>query len=272
MSSTLTLNSMLRDSLLKMNGTRFELAASELISLKTEAAAGIRPGSFVRVLDCFALLLKGKPVTIDSARLETQDWDDVSAVGAVAPLVGPGRFFAQCGWFHRVNWIWLVMPKILEVKVKRDNRFRDGEPMLWLKTPLGEYALLLPHKHFASQWRNSLPSFGDAARACAFRRWPVDGPRPSWWPQDADDQWPTSTEPPSPSKRLAPTSLEHLEALSLKDSHKRIRKAGESEGGMSGSGTNESQGVSGRSKRTAVATVLSNWDPRLAVSTSSNRR
>ncbi|KAG8730078.1 hypothetical protein FRC10_003161 [Ceratobasidium sp. 414] len=273
MSSPLGPNVSPGDSTLRMNGTKFELAASEVITLKTEAMAAVRPGSFLRVLDCFALLLDGKPAIVDSARLETQDWAGVSAAGAVAPLVGPGRLFAQCGWFHRVNWLWLFLPKILEIRVKCDSRFRDGEPLMWLKTPLGEYAMLLPHKHFTAQWRNSLLSFGDAARACVFRRWPADGPRPSWWPEDADDRWPTADEPPSSSKRLASTSLEALEALSLTDSRKRVRKLGEQEGtGESRRGTDKAQGVGHQSKRTTTTTVLLNWDPRAAVDVSSNHR
>lgn len=86
----------------------------------------IRLEEYVRVLDCFVLALNGKAVSIDELRIASQDWNGLTAVGAVASLVGPGSLFAQCGWLHRVPWLWLVLPKVDEIVIKADSRFWGG--------------------------------------------------------------------------------------------------------------------------------------------------
>lgn len=101
-----------------------------------------------------------------------------------------------------------------------------SEPCIWIKTPLGEYAVYAPHKRFSTQWDVSVKHIGEDSPFIRFKRVSTEGPRPKWWRTDTDDIWP----PPSPTagsgllKRHAPTTTEHLEALSLEDKGKKPRR------------------------------------------------
>ncbi|KAG8737868.1 hypothetical protein FRC10_007577 [Ceratobasidium sp. 414] len=219
----------------KMNGSRFEQAAPESTVLKSESAVSVRSGP-----------LNGKAVSIDELRIASQDWNSLTAVGAVASLVGPGSLFAQCGWLHRVPWLWLVLPKVDEIVIKADSRFWGG------------------------QWSDSIAGFGPQASTCVFRRWPADGPRPSWWPEASDEQWPVSDEATGSAKRAAPPPETRLEALSLSEPSKRARRM--SDPGMQAKpqdsqGRDQDQQKSrGQSARQVTAKVaLQPWDPRTAV-------
>ncbi|KAG9097166.1 hypothetical protein FS749_006917 [Ceratobasidium sp. UAMH 11750] len=261
----------------KMNGSRFELAAPEATALKSESTVATRSGQYVRVLDCFVLALNGKAVSIDESQIASQDWNGLTAVGAVASLVGPGSLFAQCGWLHRVPWLWLVLPKVDEIVIKADSRFWGGEPRVWLKTPLGEYAILSPHKRFTRQWSDSIAGFGPQASASVFRRWPADGPRPGWWPETADEQWPTPNGTTSPKKRPAPSPETQLGALSLSEGSKRARrmsdpglqaKAQESQTLDSGRPKGPGQGT----RQVTAKVALRPWDPRAALASGSGKK
>ncbi|KAG8721444.1 hypothetical protein FRC08_013006 [Ceratobasidium sp. 394] len=254
----------------KMNGSRFEQAAAESTVLRSESAASVRSGQYVRVLDCFVLALNGKAVSLDESRIASQDWNGLTAVGAVASLVGPGSLFAQCGWLHRVSWLWLVLPKVEQIVIKADSRFWGGGPRIWLKTPLGEYAVLSPHKRFTRQWSDSIVGFGPRASACVFRRWPADGPRPSWWPEDSDEQWPASSEATGSTKRPASPPETQLESLSLSVPAKRARRM--SDPGTQAKAQDSQSREQDRPKTRGLGTrqvtakvALMPWDPRAAV-------
>ncbi|KAG8721238.1 hypothetical protein FRC08_014790 [Ceratobasidium sp. 394] len=237
----------------KMNGSRFELAAPEATALKSESTVATRSGQYVRVLDCFVLALNGKAVSIDESQIASQDWNGLTAVGAVASLVGPGSLFAQCGWLHRVPWLWLVLPKVDEIVIKADSRFWGG------------------------QWSDSIAGFGPQASASVFRRWPADGPRPGWWPETADEQWPTPNGTTSPKKRPAPSPETQLGALSLSEGSKRARrmsdpglqaKAQESQTLDSGRPKGPGQGA----RQVTAKVALRPWDPRAALASGSGKK
>ncbi|KAG8726858.1 hypothetical protein FRC10_006672, partial [Ceratobasidium sp. 414] len=67
------------------------------------------------------------------------------------------------------------------------------ELRMWLRTPLGEYVMLLPHGGFVKQWDTTLNNLGDQAKCSIFQRWPADASRPPWWHEQAPDEWPTSS-------------------------------------------------------------------------------
>ncbi|KAG9119830.1 hypothetical protein FRC07_004944 [Ceratobasidium sp. 392] len=202
------------------HGSRFELPAKETTTLKSEAEEGITPGNLLRVLDCFVVFTNGHPSSIDPTRYTEQNWQGVSAVGAAAPLLGKGKYFAQCGWFHQLQWLWIYLPVVQAIVIKKDSRFRNGEPVMWLKTPAGEYAMLAPHRMFIRQWGASIASFGDNARVSTFRRWPPTSLQPPWWPADAADRYPSPNELPSPPKRRASDDTGELDNVTAR-SNKR---------------------------------------------------
>ncbi|KAG9121685.1 hypothetical protein FRC07_002273 [Ceratobasidium sp. 392] len=214
----------------KVYGISFDLPASELVLMRDELQEGITPGSFIRVLDCFAIFTNGQPVPLNAARYTGQKWSGITAVGAVAALAGSGKYFAQCGWFHRLKWLWLSLPVVQEVRVKQDARFRDGEPTMWLKTPAGDYALLSPHRDFMKQWGVTICRFGNVARASVFRRWPPDAPRPPWWPENDMEPFPAPGEPSShPNQAVAPSEPNNRANIPGNESNERLRISGSQE-------------------------------------------
>lgn len=105
--------------------------------------------------------------------------------------------------FHDVLTCWLII----------------SEPCLWMVTPVGEYALLSPHKRFIPLWEQTLANFGPAATAARFRRYPPGGSPPAWWDQNALPLW-SSLDPVAPLsklKRPPPVDVQTLQALSLQD-------------------------------------------------------
>jgi hypothetical protein len=79
-----------------------------------------------RVLDSYVFVVNGRPAPLDLERCKSQNWDGVQVIGAVASLVGKDGPFSQCGWFHRVTWLWLHIPKIEHIAYVQDPRFRNG--------------------------------------------------------------------------------------------------------------------------------------------------
>ncbi|KAG8711974.1 hypothetical protein FRC08_015188 [Ceratobasidium sp. 394] len=191
----------------KKSGTAVETPCPESKVLISEADTDIKPGSFFRVLDSYVFFVNNHPADLDLDTFLTQNWQGVSLLGAVASLTGRGSMFAQCGWFTRMPWHWLHISNIQEIKVKSDSRFRAGEPRMWLKTPLGEYVMLLPHAGFAQLWGNTLKNLGNHVHCSPFQRLPRDAARPSWWGDQVVDEWPEpGSSPPSDRKR----SRQHL--------------------------------------------------------------
>lgn len=102
-------------------------------------------------------------------------------------------------------------------------------PCIWMKTPLGDYVVYSPHKHFGDFWEVSLGNLGDSAKSSRFHRIEVGGPRPDWWDEQGAAQWVASSSPEQPAlpKRPASTSAEELASLSLKDTSKKQRASDE---------------------------------------------
>ncbi|KAG8713975.1 hypothetical protein FRC08_012526 [Ceratobasidium sp. 394] len=185
-SITSTLNQPMKD------GSTIKSACPEANLLVSEQDAGVRPGSFLRVLDSFIFLVDRRPSEDLAERFAVRNWQGVSVLGAVASLKGRGSMFAQCGWFTRMPWLWFHIPKVEEIQFRQDSRFRGGELCMWLKTPLGEYAMLLPHGFFIKHWNTTLETLGDRLKHNAFQRWPSEAPRPDWWHDESPDEWPSS--------------------------------------------------------------------------------
>ncbi|KAG9090272.1 hypothetical protein FS749_000689 [Ceratobasidium sp. UAMH 11750] len=94
---------------------------------------------------------------------------------------------------------------------------------MWLKTSLGEYAMLLPHGCFIKSWDTILKDLGDQFKFSAFQKWPSEGLRLDWWHDQAPDEWQTSSRPSLDLKRGQ--SEAHEEGV------KRLRLSGSPDAG-----------------------------------------
>jgi hypothetical protein len=96
-------------------------------------------------------VVNGRPAPLDLERCKSQNWDDVQVIGAVASIVGKDGPFSQCGWFHRVTWLWLHIPKIEHIAYVQDPRFRNG------------LVFALPARINLISWTNTPPTIGNTA-------------------------------------------------------------------------------------------------------------
>ncbi|KAG9101957.1 hypothetical protein FS749_001006 [Ceratobasidium sp. UAMH 11750] len=113
-------------SLTKKDGSTIESACAEANLLVSEQDAGVKAGSFLRVLDSFVFVVDHRLSGNVAERFAAQDWQGVSVVGAAASLIGRGSLFAQCGWFTRMPWLWFHIRGIQEIRFRQDSRFRGG--------------------------------------------------------------------------------------------------------------------------------------------------
>ncbi|KDN47377.1 hypothetical protein RSAG8_03517, partial [Rhizoctonia solani AG-8 WAC10335] len=205
---------------IRKDGTRFNLAAPENLMLPEEKT---REGfhdlwnesnlvndihiAFIRIIDAFVFLVQGQPEPLSKGWEGNHSWGNVHLVGAVANLAGSTTPFAQ-------------------------------EVCFWLTTPLGDYAMLSPHKGYSVQWSTALQYLNpDTLVPTVPRMTPVE-PIPSWW----DPGWATQWPPKSPDfstanmKRPATAMIESGEAVGLASRNsatkegRRVRRKGESGG------------------------------------------
>ena len=71
-------------------------------------------------------VVDGKPCALSKDLFERQDWQNVRVIGAIASLLGKDKLLAQCGWFHRIIWLWVDVVGIKEIRLKSDSRYRGG--------------------------------------------------------------------------------------------------------------------------------------------------
>ncbi|KAG8793784.1 hypothetical protein FRC12_001638 [Ceratobasidium sp. 428] len=142
-----------------------------------------------RIIDSFAFMVNKDMAPLSVGWHTSQCWDDVRLVGAVASLKGEESFRAQAGWFARIKWRWMHIEKIELIRVASDPRFRAGEKCFWLRTKIGEYAMLTPHTGYSTDWAKSLRGVLDVDAPPLPQRFPPDGFMPIWWPANAPDSW-----------------------------------------------------------------------------------
>lgn len=56
---------------------------------------------------------------------ESQNWEGVMFIGAVALLSGKDTLLAQSGRFDKICWRWVLLHKVRDVKIRTDPRFRE---------------------------------------------------------------------------------------------------------------------------------------------------
>ncbi|KAG8734199.1 hypothetical protein FRC11_009301 [Ceratobasidium sp. 423] len=198
-------------------GTSREYPEQEAAPLREELLFH-EPGTlFGRVLSCFEFCINGKPVVVRSDLVPEGGSGDLEVIGITGTIYNKEGLFAQCGWFgnHDLDWFWVRIQGIKALTTERDPRFRGGQWCIWLHTQLGRYALLLPRESYREMWEDTVAGLGSHGLRALFRQWPASGPRPSWWDDRWQDDWPFESE--AGSKRRASTELEQYEAQARGD-------------------------------------------------------
>lgn len=178
----------------------------------------------LRVLDAFVLLRCGKKDSLPPNWHESQNWEQVIFLGAVASLSGEDTLLAQSGRFDKICWRWVILQNIEAVKIHANPRFRKrsavkqfslelltnnpSEPCLWLHTAIADYAMIQPHRGYIQEWARStegLPGYGTIPQP---RRCDPNGPMPAWWDAGAAHIWSEAAADhvAQRTKRSAPSS------------------------------------------------------------------
>ncbi|KAG9096979.1 hypothetical protein FS749_007350 [Ceratobasidium sp. UAMH 11750] len=178
---------------------------TELTILEDELTFHPPRTRLARVLSAFRCYVDSVEAPLDPQRLRSRSFDKVRFVGAVASLRGPQGQIAQCGWFGNelLDWVWMDLPEIKVVEVRKDLLFRKGQACVWLGTQHGEYALLKPHRDYAEFWMKTLENMGQAAATVEFSEWDVNGDMPPWW----ETRWPFPPESTSQIQDRLKTTL-----------------------------------------------------------------
>ncbi|CAE6421196.1 unnamed protein product [Rhizoctonia solani] len=183
------------------DGTRFALAAPEIIQFPEEKLP------VFRILDSFVFLSRGSLSPLPDGWIENTNWAGFEVVGAVTTLTGPTAPLVQCGWITQLQWRWVRIISIRSIQIKRDPRFRKGEPCFWLTTSLGEYAILSPHRGYSALWDKTISQPNVPAPVPTFRQVSDSNPMPAWWDASWGLAWP-------PVPKVAPTHKRTASAIS----------------------------------------------------------
>ncbi|KAG9096057.1 hypothetical protein FS749_009216 [Ceratobasidium sp. UAMH 11750] len=166
---------------------------------------------FSRVLSSFEFSSGGLPTVVDASLIPEDGSSDLEVIGVIGTIHHKEGLFAQCGWFGNqdLDWFWVRIKGIRQIRVCQDSRFRCGEKCVWLHTSLGEYALLLPHDSYREKWEQTVKGLGPGALSAMFVQWPACGPRPRWWHDRWKDDWPFEKD--AGSKRRASMDADDYE-------------------------------------------------------------
>ncbi|KAF8593791.1 hypothetical protein BDV93DRAFT_529680 [Ceratobasidium sp. AG-I] len=181
---------------LTQSGTHFTDPTSERYQFPAEIIS--RPSQVtsaraLRVLDAFVLLKHGRKAVLPPGWHESQNWHDISIIGAVASLYGEDTLMSQSGRFDKICWRWMRLDKLIAFEIGTDPRFRKSEPCLWLRTVIGDYAMLQPHKGYLQEWLLCTTGVKDFEKIPEPRRYDPEGPMPAWWDVDAVRPWSDNT-------------------------------------------------------------------------------
>ncbi|KAG8732580.1 hypothetical protein FRC11_012486 [Ceratobasidium sp. 423] len=198
-------------------GMAREYPEKESMPLQEELLYHEEGTPFGRVLHSFEFRVSGEPVVVRPGLVLADGSGNLEAVGIIGTIYNKEGLFGQCGWFggHDLDWFWVSLKGIKEIKVDEDLRFRRGnqrQSCIWLYTQLGQYALLLPRGSYREMWEETLAGLGPNASSAMFRLWPTGGTRPTWWDDRWKDEWPfekdSVTEHGVGSKRRASSELQ----------------------------------------------------------------
>ncbi|KAG8691688.1 hypothetical protein FRC11_012893 [Ceratobasidium sp. 423] len=215
-----------------LDGTRFALAAAENTRFPTEELP------VLRVLDSFVFLSQGAPTPLPAGWLENTSWAEIEVIGAVATMTGPTAPLAQCGWITRLKWRWIRITSIRSLQIRQDSRFRKGEPCFWLTTPLGEYAILAPHRGYSALWNDAISQPDVPTPPPTFRRVSDSDSMPSWWDVSWDINWPPSIPKPTSAHKRTASAISRPDETSADptdpdesclDGERRVRRRDEGE-------------------------------------------
>ncbi|KAG8719762.1 hypothetical protein FRC09_010667 [Ceratobasidium sp. 395] len=178
---------------------------------------------FCRVFSSFDFRINGKPAAVRPDMILEDGSSDVEVVGIIGTIYNKEGLFGQCAWFgnHDLDWFWVRIKGICSLRACEDPRFRRGQKCLWMRTLLGEYALLLPHDSYRDLYEETMAGL-DALDAKA-TMWPACGRRPSWWNDRWKDDWPFEKQigetsplwpfgssPNNPRRGEMPTNVSHI--------------------------------------------------------------
>ncbi|KAG8781057.1 hypothetical protein FRC12_022288 [Ceratobasidium sp. 428] len=145
---------------------------------------------FGRVLSSFEFRINGTATAVRSDLVLEDGSSDLEVIGIIGTIYNKEGLFGQCAWFgnHDLDWFWVRIKGICSLRACEDARFRGGQKCLWMRTLLGEYALLLPHDSYQDLYEETIAGLG--ALDSKVTMWPGCGLRPSWWDDLWEDDWP----------------------------------------------------------------------------------